>query len=110
MKRIALYFAAVACCAIWAFSSTTASAGKVVSYNSSYGQPVKIIKHGLNGTYRGQASVKSEYNLRFVGSCLVYERTTWTETYYVTYVYGEKVDSGVEVGEPTTQTVQQFCF
>lgn len=107
MKRI---FASLAIVAVVCLLSTTAHAVGRYSYNSTSFSPVKIVRQGYHGTYHGQTQVKTEYNWRLVGTCLVFERTTWTESFYVTYEWGNKVDSGVERSEPETQTVTEICF
>lgn len=104
MKRI-LTLALLLC----ALSVTVAHAGKIVSYNSSYKQPIRIVQTVPNGP---QVSVTQSRSVFFEmdGTCLRLVLVTTQYVRTVTYSYGTLVSDDTVSHEVGRQVLSEFCL
>ena len=111
MKRILFTILAVCLLAEGAiFGAVSANAGKIVSYNNSYGQQPRFISPPLlNGTYSQVVKVDREFKVFFEDGCIRWLFITVTYTRARTYVMGSLTVDETTASEPVEQVLAEFC-
>jgi len=105
MKRILIFAVA-----LWLYSATFAFAGKIVSYNSSYGQQPRVISGPLlNGSYSYTVKSESNWSVRFDGNCFRLLKSTVRYVRTLSYTYGNLTDDNTSITTSEPEILVEVC-